>query len=148
MATSTIHAVKLALRAALAARPALVGVQVTYGSPLPSPQPEFIWLGDAAGEQEARALGKQARREIQSLTLYVSVLRQGRDQQATTQRAFELVAEVEETLRADATLDATYTGPGQIYAIQVAGPFGLEERASDTQREALVTMTVRWTGRI
>ena len=142
MATSTVPAFKAALLAALQARPTLSTVQVTYGAPLPSPADEYVWLADADGEQETAALGAQRREEYYDLTVYVAVYRAGEDQQATTERAFELVAELEEVLRADATVG------GVVRVAVVAGPFRLEEMASDTHRGAQVTVTVAVRARI
>lgn len=146
--TSSIPAFKRALHAALIARPALADVQVTYGVPLPNPRPEFIWLADVEGEQEARALGRHARREDMSLEVRISVLRQGPDQMSASERAFVLLAELEDVIRLDPTLDATYTGEGQILAAQITGPLTLQERADDRQREALVTAHVTWSANL
>lgn len=149
-ATSTIPAFKLALKEALEARPGLSGVQVTYGSPLPSPSAEFVWLQGVSGEQTARAIGKLSRRERLRLAVQVSVLHNGQDQQIPTERAFELVAEIEECLRQDPTLDATYAGEGQIGVAEVAGDFELMEIVSQDgmTREARIDFGINWESRI
>lgn len=148
MAVSTIPAFKAALLAALQARAGLTGVQLAYGSPYPNPGREFISLADVDGEQEARALGHLKRREDLTLTCLIMVIREGMNQQAATERAFEIAGEIEDCLRADPTLDATYVGAGQIIAAQVTGPLSLEERANDALRSALVTLSVGWASRI
>lgn len=146
--TSTIPAFKAALFAALLARPALADVQVSYGSPNPNPRPEFIWLHDVDGAQEARALGRLARREDMSLEVRISVVKQGRDQQAATERAFALLAELEDTVRTDPALDAQYAGAGQILAAQITGPMLLSERANDREREAYLIAHVTWSANL
>lgn len=142
MANSTIPAFKAALLTALQARAALSTVQVTYGAPLPSPADEYVWLADVDGEQEAAALGAQRREEFYELEVIVAVYRAGADQQATTERAFALVGELEEVLRADGTVGGT------VRFAEVGGPLRLEEMASDTHRGAQVTVTVQARARI
>jgi hypothetical protein len=68
VATSTIPALKRQLRAALAARAGLAGVQVSYGAPFPLPEPEWLWVADVSGQQVAAALGQQRREETYTLT--------------------------------------------------------------------------------
>lgn len=142
MAASTIPAFKAALATALRARANLATVQVSYGAPLPSPADEFIWLADVEGEQEAAALGAQRREEIYDLLTIVNVIRAGADQQAVTERAFALAAEIEDELRGDGTVGGT------VRFAEVAGPFRLEEMASDTHRGAQLTVTVAARARI
>lgn len=142
MAVSTIPAFKAALAAALRSRANLANVQVSYGAPLPSPADEFVWLADIEGEQEAAALGAQRREEIYELMVIVNVIRAGADQQAVTERAYALAAEVENELRGDGTVG------GVVRFAQVAGPFRLEEMASDTHRGAQLTITVAVRARI
>lgn len=142
MAASTIPAFKAALATALRARANLANVQVSYGAPLPAPADEFVWLADVEGEQEAAALGAQKREEIYELTIIVSVIRAGGDQQAVTERAFALASEIEAELRGDGTVGGT------VRFAQIAGPFRLEEMASDTHRGAQLTITVGVRARI
>ena len=61
---------------------------------------------------------------------------------AATERAFEIVAELEDVLRDDGSLSQT----GRF--AQVAGPFRLEEMSSDTARAAQVTVSVAVRARI
>lgn len=142
MASSTVPAFKAALATALRARQALHDVQITYGAPLPAPAREFLWLADVEGEQEPAALGAQRREESYLLTVIANVLREGQNQQAATERAFEIVAELEDELRNDGSLAST------VRFAQVAGPFRLEEMSSDTARAAQVTVTVAVRARI
>lgn len=142
MATSTIPALKAALLSLLAARAGLAGVQVVYGAPLPNPGREFISLGGTDGSQETAALGRLRREEEYRLTIYVSVLREGQDQQAATERVFALVAEVEDAVRADPSVG------GVVRTALLDGPFTLEEGATDTHRTALVTVSLLCNARI
>lgn len=148
VAVSTIPAFKAALFAALGSRPALAGVQLAYGAPYPNPGREFISLADVDGAQVAEVLGRLKRREDHTLTCHVMVIREGTNQQAATERAFTIAGEIEDCLRADPTLDATYAGEGQIIWSQITGPLSLEERANDANRAAIVTMSVGWAARI
>lgn len=142
MATSTIPALKAGLLSLLSARAGLSGVQVVYGAPLPNPGREFISLGGTEGEQQTAALGRLRREEEYRLTIYASVLREGLDQQACTERAFELVEEIEDAVRADPTIG------GAVRTALVDGPFTLEEGATDAHRTALVTIALLCTARI
>lgn len=108
MASSSIPALKKSLRALLAARTALSDVQVVYGAPLPNPAREFIWLGDVTGSQDWATIG-HTRVEDYDLDVLVSVAREGTDQQAATERAFELASEIELALRADQTVSGAVT---------------------------------------
>lgn len=132
----------------LQARPALADVQISYGSPLPNPRREVIWLADVDGRQETRSLGRYARNEELTLTVYIDVLRVGADQQAATERAFVIAAELEDGLRNEPALTTYYTGAGQIAWAVVGGPLRLQERASDQDREALIEMSIQWFSRI
>lgn len=147
-AWSTVPALKAALYDALAARPALAGVQITYGAPLPDPKREFVWLQDVEGEQEASALGHLLRREAMTMTVIVNVMREDRNQQAATERAFAIAAEIEALLRENPALTGYYTGAGQILAAQVTGPLTLEEQANDQRRAAQLTVSVGWQARL
>lgn len=142
MATSTIPALKAALLALLAARANLSGVQVVWGAPLPNPGREFIALAGTEGEQQTAAIGRLRREEEYRLTIYCSTLREGQNQQACTERAFALVAEVEDAVRADPSIG------GVVRTALVDGPFTLEEGATDSHRTALVTISLLCTARI
>jgi hypothetical protein len=149
MAGSVVHDYRVALKAALAARPALSGVRVSYGPPLPRTPGEFIWLADAEeAPQVARALGRMKRREDAIVKVVVSVQRTGTDQEAVAARAYALLAEVENAIREDPSLDAHYTGAGELIHSQFAG---LEEDrllADDNKRECLIIANVSVAARI
>jgi len=142
MATSTVPALKAALLSLLVARAGLSGVQVVYGAPLPNPGREFVSLGGTDGMQETAALGRLRREEEYRLTIYVSTIREGQGQQACTERAFEIAAEVENAVRSDPTVGGT------VRTALVDGPFTLEEGATDTHRTALVTIALLCHARI
>lgn len=100
MATSTIPAVKAALVAAFQARPALSGVQVTWGVPHDAIAREWICVGDVEGRQDSAAIGQQRRDEEYTVLVVVNVVRPSLESaQATAERCFALVAEVEQALR-------------------------------------------------
>jgi hypothetical protein len=136
MATSTVPALKAALLSLLSARAGLSGVQVVYGAPLPNPGREFISLAGTTGDQATASLGRLSREEEYRLTIYVSALREGLDQQSCTERAFALAAEVENAVRSDPTVSGT------VRTALVDGPFTLEEGATDAHRTALVTLSL------
>lgn len=138
MATSSVPALKRNLATALAARTALSGIQVTYGAPLPNPGREYVWLADVEGDEEPAALGRNRHAETYNLTVIIQALREGADQQSATERAYAFRDEIDTQLRSDVTV-AGALGSG--WAI-VAGHFKLEELASDSQRGALLTITV------
>lgn len=146
MATSTIPTLKAALLEQLSARPGLHGVNVTWGISTSSPGSEWIWLGDTDGEQRAAALGAQRREETYDLSVVVSVVRQGRDVQEASLRAFEIVAEIENELRADASVGNV------VRTAEIDGPFRLEERyetgSNATQCEGRVILTIHCAARI
>jgi hypothetical protein len=142
MAASTIPALKAALVTSLSARAGLSGVQVVYGAPLPNPGREFVSIGGTRGQQSTAALGRYAREEEYHLTVHVSALREGQDQQSCTERAFALAAEVEAQVRADPSVG------GVVRTAVIDGPFTLEEGATDAHRTALVTLSILCTARI
>lgn len=114
MATSTVPALKAALLARLQARTGLTGVQITWGRPHGSLEREWIMLGDTRsvdptgqekGGQSTAALGRQRREERYVLDVWVSVLKPALEEQSTvTARAYALVAEIENELRADGSV--------------------------------------------
>lgn len=113
MATSTIPAVKAALVSLIGA--ALPGVQVTWSTPREDKQPEWIRVGDVRGRQAAARIGRQARKETYTVEIHVSLVKSDvEDPRVLTDRAFELVGEIEDVLRADETLGGV---PGLIWAV-------------------------------
>ena len=129
MATSTIPAFKNALYTRLAARSGLSGVQVSYGWPTGAVSREHIILGGVDGMQEFRTIGAQHRFEEYTVTVYINVLREGVQQQTCDERCLALMAELENELRADPTVNNT------VLTAEL-GSFVLEPMANDQQREA------------
>lgn len=144
MAQSSVPALKTNLTAALQARPNLSGIQVTNGAPLPNPSREYVWLADVEGDEEPAALGRNRHSEIYSLTVIIQAIREGVDQAAATARAYAFRDEIDTQLRSDVTVGGAL-GSGWAY---VGGHFKLEELANDSQRGALLTITVSCEARI
>ena len=138
---STAPAFKAALFTALAANSDLADVTVSYGAPITGPR-EFIALADISGQQEFAALGKLTKEETYTLDVYVSVVREGNQQQECTERCFALAAELEDYLRANPTVGGT------VRIAQLSAPFNLEEFAGDTARQSILTLGVEAAARI
>ncbi len=138
---STAPAFKAALLTALQARTGLSGVTLSYGAPLQGPR-EFIALGDISGSQEFAALGALRKDETYTLDVYVSVLREGNQQQTCTERCFALAAEIEDELRTNVTMTNT------VRVAELLSPFQLEEFASDQARQSILTLGIQATERI
>lgn len=138
---STAPAFKAALFAALVANSDLADITVSYGAPTQGPR-EFIALADISGTQAFAALGKLTKEETFTLDVYVSVLREGNQQQQCTERCFEIAAELEDYLRANPTVGGT------VRIAQLSAPFNLEEFAGDTARQSILTLGVEAAARI
>jgi hypothetical protein len=110
MATSTIPTTKANLKTLLAARVGLTSVQISYGPPAVGTQREYIWLGDADGEQTyaAMAAGNQ-RLEEYDLSVIVDVILEGTGEQAADERCFAIQAEIENQIRSDKTVNGAVT---------------------------------------
>lgn len=132
---STAPTMKAALFTALGQRSGLSGVTISYGAPLQAPR-EFIALADIDGSQEFAQLGALKKNETYTLTVYCSVLREGNQQQACTERCFALAAELEDELRTNPTVTGT------VRVAELATPFTLEEFASDQARQSVLTLGV------
>lgn len=142
MATSTIPAFKAALLTRLQARAGLSGVQVTYGWPNGAVKRESIMLGGVAGTQVFRTIGATQKMEEYSLTVYITVIREGSGrQQNADERALALMAEIENELRPGLTVNNT------VLTAQVSR-FDLEPMASAETREARLTVTIDVMARI
>jgi hypothetical protein len=139
---STAPAFKAAFVTALAARAGLAGVLVSYGAPLPNPPREHVTLGDLSGSQEFAQLGAMKKYETFTLDVYVSVVREGNQQKECTERAFQIAAEIEDELRTNPTMSGT------VRVAEVASPFDLEEFASDTARQSVLSLGVQATEKI
>lgn len=150
MSTSAIHEVRTALVEGLSARPALKTVRVSYGPPLPSAPGEFIAIGNAeSDEQEANSLGNNRRKEVFRVDVTISVRSSGNDMAAYAARAYELAAEVEQFLRENKRLEATYptTAPELSWAV-FNGVASDELRADGEGREARLYCGVRCSARL
>ena len=109
MATSSVPGAKAALIASLQARPALVGVQVAWGEPQNSARArELIVVGAIQNFRETSATTGQWRDESYTLPVYVQVVQEGgADHSACSQRAYAMLAEVEEQVRGGAAGNGT-----------------------------------------
>lgn len=143
MATSTLWAAKGALVDRLSARPGLVGVEVTWGVPAGDLPDEWILVGDVdPSEQAAAALGAQRREETYEIEVIVSLKTdQDQDARALALRARDLVAEIENELRADGSL-------GGVVRFAEIVSAGLLEPNDGHSREALVPLRIRCRARI
>lgn len=103
MPATTAPAAKSAILAAIAARPALTAITPTWGGPTEADDlaEEMIHLGRTIGEGEWRTLGAPNRHESYLIAVHIIVLKYGDDEQATEERAFELLDEVSAALYAD-----------------------------------------------
>ena len=144
MASSSVPALKANLASALEGLPGFQNVDVTYGAPLPNPSREYVWLADVEGDEEPAALGRNRHSEIYGLTVIIQAIREGQNQQAATERAYSFRDLIDTQIRTDATVGGAL-GSGWAY---VGGHFKLEELASDSQRGALLTITVSCEARI
>lgn len=155
MATSTVPALKAALLARLQARADLTGVQTTWGVPHASLEDEWIMLGDTTagdptgeerGGQSAKVLGRRSREERYVLDIWVSVIGSGLEEQSVvTERAYELVAEIEDELGDDPTVG------GVVRTAQVVDASELVEaiaKKNGQSREAQVRVRVACAERI
>ncbi len=138
---STAPTLKKKLYDALSTNADLSDITISYGAPTTGPR-EFIALGDISGTQEFAALGKLTKDETYTLSVFVSVLREGNQQQTCTERCFAIASELEDYLRANPTVD------GAVRVAQLSSPFTLEEFASDQARQSLLTLGVEATARI
>lgn len=145
MTFSTVPAVKAALVERLSARAGLDGVLITWGWP-PAPSAEWIMVGEADGDQEARGINAAAmpKRETYTLVVVVSVLRSPDDARGATERAFAIADEIDTELRADPTLGGV---AGLLYATP-NGTFELIEGVSPESREGRVTLSIACSARL
>lgn len=100
---STIPAVKGALLSILS--DALTGVLVTWGVPRGTKPAEWVLIGNVTGAQRAAAIGRGRRAETYTVEIQVTVVNSDTvSQQETTERAYAIVEEIEDAIRADETL--------------------------------------------
>lgn len=132
---------RAALVALLQARAGLSGVQIGYGMPPGALQREHILLGPVDATQEYRALGTTRKFEDYTVSVFISVTREGVQQQQADERALVLLAEVEAALRTDPTVSNT------VLTAQVSR-YRLEPLASESTREARITLEIETRARI
>lgn len=141
--TSTVPALYGALLAGLTARPGLAGVMVTWGWPGRTPEREWLRIADTAFQQETHALGPtRPRKETYDVDMVVSVIRSADGQREAVERAFALMAEVEDFLRLDPTVAST------VIRATIGGPGTLKHRQNDNSTEGEVTFTIDVEARI
>lgn len=105
--TTTMAAVKAALKTLIAARPGLSGVQVVYGDVGDKIRNESIRLGaTTTGDQESPAFrsGTQRRRESYTLEVIIEVVGTG-SVETIEARAVEISSEVEAITASNPKLD-------------------------------------------
>lgn len=142
MATSTVPAFKAALLTRLQARTGLNGVQITYGWPSGAVKRESIMLGGVSGTQVFRTIGATQKLEEYSMTVYITVIREGAGrQQGCDERALALMAEIETELRNGITVNNT------VLTAEL-GEFDLQPMANAETREARLTVTINVIARI
>jgi hypothetical protein len=143
--TSTVPVFKHQLLVNLQARVGLNGVQITHGPPFPLPEPEFIWLADVDGHQDWAAINvvTKPKEETYDLTVWIKVLRSTTpdDFKTAGDRAFALMAEIEQELRGD---------PSVANTVRVAhvGAYKFTEDANAEFNEAILRITVHVRARI
>lgn len=149
MSVSTVPTLKANLKAALDGLAAdntnaLFQVRVSYGAAIHGNAREWVWLGDVRGHSHFAAIGHQRREEEYGLTAIFFTVIEGDNQQAATERAYQMAEAVATYLRANPTVG------GAVRVCGFAGDFDLEERASDDgrRRGALLTTTLTCAQRI
>lgn len=146
MATSSIPTVKGALLEHLSA--ALPDVQVTWSTPTDGPGPEWVRIGNVIGDQDAAALGRQRREERYRVEVLVSVVRpEIEEPQEVAERAFAILAEIEDDVRADETLGIDLPGAAQFVWARIEKT-DLVEGLGGGERWAEVTVHVACVARI
>jgi hypothetical protein len=122
----------------------LDGVRVNYGPALPDPGRESMNILGLEGEQNWAGLGQLAKEEIYTVQVLILVIREGQQTQPAVERAYELLAQLEDELR------ETSTSPAMANTVRVASveTVNLEVGASDQTRSALLTIGVRVQARI
>lgn len=135
MGTSTIPAFTAALISTLAARPNLTNTVISDGPPDPGAvDREFIAVGDIRGNQRAAAIGAQSREEEYFVAMTIWV-KQGNDQTTADSRAFAIMAEIENALRADASVGHV------VRWAQVEGGISLHKSDVNSGSERVATLT-------
>ena len=133
-----------ALVVALAARTNLAGVRVNYGPALPDPGRESINVLGLEGDQNWAGLGQLVKEEVYTVQVMIFVIREGQQTQPAVERAYALLAELENQLRENSTAPTM----GNTVRVASVSTVNLEVGASDTTRSALLTIGVRVQARI
>ena len=138
----------VALKAALAARAGLAGVQITLGLPY-EPEGDFIALTDVEPSEQTAAGQRSTphkREESFVLVVEISALRLGdADHTEAIQRAYVLLAELEDELRTDLTIDNSILNG---WAVVEGVPMNTIGPGGEGRREALIRARVRCRARI
>lgn len=115
---------------------------ISYGWPRTDTRELLAVGGTTSSEQRWAQLGARRRDEDYRIEVAIMVTTPGKSQQAATERAFEILAVMENVLRSDPILSE----PGVI-AVEVADP--QVDEAPDTEGYiALILTGIRVTGRI
>lgn len=101
MASSTASAVKAALLTLLSAETTLAGVQIDYSDPGAEIGAEEIFYGRTLQTEKPDSLGQRSQREKYSLEVYVYAKQDGNDPQSCEERCWDLVAGLENVVRAN-----------------------------------------------
>jgi hypothetical protein len=142
MATSTVPATIAALYELLRdADYEMRQPSVTFGLPK-QPEREMVIIGNVAGEQEWAAIGTQRRDETYTIDLYCVVLWPGYTAIEAMERAWELFATVEQTIR-----DNVAAGGAGVLWNEIARPTG-DLTAEDEGYAYQVTSALRVRARI
>lgn len=151
---TTIEDFGPALKALLAAQPALATVPVTDGPPAPGTfdGAEWVALLDVEFAQRTRALNTTTRPRLENYTqnVLISVVQQSRSDHTTPgARAWALFAAVADAIRGNPTLTGYFTGDGQIVAVEVgSGRFTKAVGTDALSREASIEFGLQVEARI
>ena len=119
MAASTAPAVKAQLLTLLQADAALDGVGITYSDPAGEITQEALFFGRTLTGEKPDAMGQRRQREEYDVEVYIYTAQDGNDPQACEERAWALVAELENVVRAangpQGALTQQLTGGGYAY---------------------------------
>lgn len=147
--SSGIPRVKSALVARLGERPALAG-KVTYGTPRVTPRDEWVHVGRVETDERPVHLGRSSlgqREERFRIVVTISVIRSWVDEPEDVEaRAFELLSELEDTLRQNPTLGLDPGADGLYWAGVVRKD--VDEEGDGSQRQAVVIARVECMTRI
>lgn len=144
MAGTIGPAAKAHIIGALAALPALDGVQVAYSFPGRNPQREIVYGGKLAGPvtpAAMRAGQRVTRREDLALSLHIYVIRPGLDStEETDTRAAAIGQAVEEYLAGDPTLGGAVDGLKLAVITNVDLDSGLDDESAITELTYQITL--------